>query len=57
MLEILETLSNDWASARVGVKISPTLAMGGFAPTAQTIETYDYLWIGLTHCRCPTCKS
>jgi N-ethylmaleimide reductase len=43
VLEILETLSNDWASARVGVKISPTLAMGGFAPTAQTIETYDYL--------------
>jgi N-ethylmaleimide reductase len=27
----------------VGIKISPTLAMGGFAPTDQTIVTYDSL--------------
>jgi N-ethylmaleimide reductase len=43
VLEILERLTDDWEPGRVGLKISPTLAMGGFAPTDQTIATYDYL--------------
>jgi N-ethylmaleimide reductase len=36
-LEILATLSQDWGPGRIGLKISPTLAMGGFKPTEQTI--------------------
>jgi N-ethylmaleimide reductase len=43
VIEILTELVNDWGPNRVGIKISPTLAMGGFAPTDQTIATYDYL--------------
>ncbi|MET1028975.1 MAG: alkene reductase [Dongiaceae bacterium] len=43
VLEILARLTNDWAPGRIGIKISPTLAMGGFVPTDQTIATYDYL--------------
>jgi N-ethylmaleimide reductase len=42
VLEIMETLSQEWPG-RVGIKISPTLALAGFAPTDQTIATYDYL--------------
>jgi N-ethylmaleimide reductase len=43
VLEILEALIACWGPGRVGIKISPTLAMGGFAPTDQTVVTYDYL--------------
>jgi N-ethylmaleimide reductase len=43
VLEILEALIGEWGAGHVGIKISPTLAMGGFAPTDQTIPTYDYL--------------
>lgn len=43
VLEILEALTADWEPGRVGIKISPTLSMGGFTPTDQTIATYDYL--------------
>jgi N-ethylmaleimide reductase len=43
VIEILEALTADWEPGRVGIKISPTLAMGGFAPTDQTAATYDYL--------------
>ena len=43
VLEILAAVSAELEPGRVGVKISPTLAMGGFAPTDQTIATYDYL--------------
>jgi N-ethylmaleimide reductase len=43
VLEILEALTSDWEPGRVGIKISPTLAMGGFAPTDQNVPTYDYL--------------
>jgi N-ethylmaleimide reductase len=43
VLDILEKLTHDWGQGRVGIKISPTLAMGGFAPTDQTIATYDHL--------------
>jgi N-ethylmaleimide reductase len=43
VLEILELLIGDWGPGRVGIKISPALAMGGFAPTDQAVATYDYL--------------
>lgn len=43
VLEIVQTLINQWEPGRVGIKISPTLAMGGFVPTDQTVATYDYL--------------
>jgi N-ethylmaleimide reductase len=43
VIEILEKLTGDWEAGRVGIKISPTVAMGGFAPTEQTVATYDYL--------------
>jgi N-ethylmaleimide reductase len=43
VLEILERLISDWGSGHIGIKISPTLAMGGFTPTDQTVATYDYL--------------
>ena len=43
VLEIVEALVGDWDTGRVGIKISPALAMGGFAPTDQTVATYDYL--------------
>ena len=43
VLEILDALIAVWGPGRVGIKISPALAMGGFGPTDQTIETYDYL--------------
>jgi N-ethylmaleimide reductase len=43
VLEILDALIAVWGSGRVGIKISPTFAMGGFGPTEQTVETYDHL--------------
>jgi N-ethylmaleimide reductase len=43
VIEILEAVTRDWGPRRVGIKISPTLAMGGFTPTAQNVETYDHL--------------
>ena len=43
MLEVLDALIAVWGPGRVGIKISPTLAMGGFGPSDKTIETYDYL--------------
>jgi len=29
----------EWAPGRVGVKLSPTMAIGGFEPTDQTVAT------------------
>jgi N-ethylmaleimide reductase len=43
VIEILEAVTRDWGPRRVGIKISPTLEMGGFTPTAQNVETYDHL--------------
>jgi N-ethylmaleimide reductase len=43
VLEVLDALIAVWGPGRVGIKISPTMAMGGFGPTDKTIETYDYL--------------
>jgi N-ethylmaleimide reductase len=47
VLEIVERLTSEWEPDRIGIKISPTLAMGGFSLTDQTIATYDYLAIRL----------
>lgn len=43
VIEILEALVDVWGPGRVGVKLSPTMTMGGFAPTDQTVATYDHL--------------
>jgi len=43
VIDILEAMIARWPGCRVGLKISPTAAMGGFAPTADTVATYDHL--------------
>jgi N-ethylmaleimide reductase len=43
VVEILEAMIAEWGPGRVGVKLSPTMAMGGFGPTDQTVATYDHL--------------
>lgn len=43
VLEVLDALIAVWGPGRVGIKISPTLAMGGLTLTDKTVETYDYL--------------
>jgi N-ethylmaleimide reductase len=43
VLEILDALINVWGATRVGIKIAPTLQMGGLVPTEETIPTFDYL--------------
>lgn len=43
VIETLEAMIAEWGSGRVGVKLSPTMAMGGFNPTDQTVSTYEYL--------------
>jgi len=43
VLEVLDALIAVWGPGRVGIKISPTLAMGGLGLTDKTVETYDYL--------------
>jgi len=43
VIDILEAMIARWPGRRVGLKISPTAAMGGFAPTAETVSTYDRL--------------
>jgi N-ethylmaleimide reductase len=43
VLEILDVLIAVWGPRRVGIKISPTIAMGGFVPAEQTVEAYDHL--------------
>jgi len=43
VIEILEALVGVWGPGRVGIKISPAMAMGGFGPTDETVATYDYL--------------
>jgi N-ethylmaleimide reductase len=54
VLEILDALIAVWGANRVGIKIAPTIRMGGFAPTPETIPTFDYLvsrlsQLGLSH--------
>jgi N-ethylmaleimide reductase len=43
VVEILEAMIAEWGPGRVGVKLSPTMAMGGFGPTDQTVATYEHL--------------
>jgi N-ethylmaleimide reductase len=43
VVEILEALIAEWGLGRIGVKLSPTMAMGGFGPTDQTVATYEHL--------------
>ncbi|MGF6767847.1 N-ethylmaleimide reductase [Paraburkholderia sp. GAS199] len=43
VLEILDALIAVWGAGRVGIKIAPTVRMGGFGPTAETVSTFDYL--------------
>jgi len=43
VLEILNNLVAEFGPGRVGIKISPTMMMGGFQPTNETIATYDDL--------------
>jgi N-ethylmaleimide reductase len=47
VFEILEAMIAEWGAGRVGIKIAPTFAMGGFAPTLETQSTFDYLVDGL----------
>jgi N-ethylmaleimide reductase len=43
VVEILEAMIAEWGPGRIGVKLSPTMAMGGFGPTDQTVATYEHL--------------
>jgi N-ethylmaleimide reductase len=43
VIEILRAMIAEWAAGKVGVKISPGASMGGFAPTQETVPTYDHL--------------
>lgn len=43
LIEVLEAMIAEWGPGRVGVKLSPTMAMGGFNPTDQTVATYQHL--------------
>ena len=43
VIEILQAMLAEWSQGRVGVKLSPTMALGGFGPTDQTVATYEYL--------------
>lgn len=43
VLEALEAMISEWSPGRVGLRLSPGFSMGGFAPTAQTLPTYEYL--------------
>jgi N-ethylmaleimide reductase len=43
VIEILEALVAECGRGRVGIKLSPTIAMGGFGPTDQTVATYEHL--------------
>jgi N-ethylmaleimide reductase len=43
VIEALEAMIAEWGPGRVGIKLSPTMAMGGFGPTDQTISTYKHL--------------
>jgi N-ethylmaleimide reductase len=47
VFEILGAMIEEWGEGRVGIKIAPTFAMGGFGPTRETPATYDLLVDGL----------
>lgn len=43
VLDILEAMIAAWGAGKVGIKLSPTVHLGGFDPTIETQATYDYL--------------
>jgi N-ethylmaleimide reductase len=43
VIEILEAMIAEWSGGKVGIKISPVASMNGFAPTQETVPTYDHL--------------
>lgn len=43
VLEVVDALIGEWGPDRVGIKINPTVHLGGFAPNTDTRETYDAL--------------
>jgi len=43
VVEALDAMIAQWGAGKVGLKIGPTAAMGGFHPTAETVSTFDYL--------------
>jgi N-ethylmaleimide reductase len=47
VFEVLDAMIAQWGAGRVGIKIGPTFAMGGFQPTGKTQSTYDHLVDGL----------
>jgi len=47
VFEVLEAMIAEWGPGRVGIKLAPTFAMGGFGPTHETPSTYDHLVDGL----------
>ncbi|WP_438397095.1 alkene reductase [Caballeronia sp. DA-9] len=47
VFQVLEAMIAEWGPGRVGIKLAPTFAMGGFGPTHETPSTYDYLVDGL----------
>jgi len=49
VVEILAAMIAEWPGGKVGVKISPAASMGGFAPTSESVPTYDHLVKGLNN--------
>ena len=43
VLEIIEAALSEWGAGRVGIKLSPTLTMGGLTPNQDTVATYNEL--------------
>jgi N-ethylmaleimide reductase len=43
VIDLLDATVSEVGPHRVGIKLSPTIAMGGFGPTGETVETYNYL--------------
>ena len=43
VLDLLNATASELGAHRVGIKLSPTIAMGGFIPTDETVGTYNYL--------------
>lgn len=43
VLDALEAMIAEWDCSRVALRLSPAFSMGGFAPTVETLPTYEYL--------------
>lgn len=42
VLDILAALIEAWGPGRIGIKIAPTVQIGGFVPTMKTVHTFDH---------------